>query len=96
MRVRGHAQNILRHHRPGTFELADEYLQFFDIDPGTCKSIFFQQVWRGLGLALHAVGAPKPNSAASGIPLRTPPFKSVSKQPECALDTPTKPQVRYK
>ena len=21
-------------------KLADEYLQFFDIDPGTCKSIF--------------------------------------------------------
>ena len=28
-------------------------LQLFDIDHGTCKSIFLQQARRGLGLALH-------------------------------------------
>ena len=34
-------------------QLADEHLQFFDINLATCKSIFLQQVRRGLGLALH-------------------------------------------
>ena len=34
-------------------QLADEHLQFFDIDHGMCKSIFLQQVRRSLGLALH-------------------------------------------
>ena len=38
---------------PIASELADEHLQFFDIDHGMCKSIFLQQVRRGLGLALH-------------------------------------------
>ena len=27
--------------------------RFFDIDRGTCKSVFLQQVRRCLGLALH-------------------------------------------
>ena len=34
-------------------QLADEHPQFFDIDHGTCKSIFLQQARRSLGLALH-------------------------------------------
>ena len=34
-------------------QLADERLQFFDTDHGPSKSIFLQQVRRGLGLALH-------------------------------------------
>ena len=34
-------------------QLADEHLQIFDIDHGTCKSIFLEQVRRCLGLALH-------------------------------------------
>ena len=34
-------------------QLAEEHLQFFDIDHGMCKSIFLQQVRRSLGLALH-------------------------------------------
>ena len=34
-------------------QLADEHLQFFDLDHGTCKSISLQQVRRSLGLALH-------------------------------------------
>ena len=35
------------------FQLADGHFQFFDIDHGTCKYIFPQQVRRGLGLAMH-------------------------------------------
>ena len=35
-------------------QLANGHLQFFDIDHGTCKSIFLQQVRRGLELALNS------------------------------------------
>ena len=34
-------------------QLAEEHLQYIDIGHGMCKSIFLQQVRRGLGLALH-------------------------------------------
>ena len=34
-------------------QLADGHLQFFNIAHGMCKSIFLQQVQRGVGLALH-------------------------------------------
>ena len=35
------------------FHFKDGHLRFFDIDHGTCKSIYLHQVWRGLGLSLH-------------------------------------------
>ena len=35
------------------FQLTDANPQLFDIDHGTCKSIFLQQARRGLGIALH-------------------------------------------
>jgi hypothetical protein len=34
-------------------ELAADHLQFFDIDPKACKSMFLQQVRRSWGLAAH-------------------------------------------
>ena len=34
-------------------QFAGGHHQLFDIDHGTCKSIFVQEVRRGLGLALH-------------------------------------------
>ena len=34
-------------------QLAGGHPLFFDIDHGTCKSIFLQQIRRSLGLALH-------------------------------------------
>ena len=54
-------------------QLADEHLQFFDIDHGMCKSIFLQQVRRSLGLALHRRWV-RPNSCptASGTSFSTP------------------------
>ena len=34
-------------------QLADEQIQFFDIDHGTCKFVFFQQIRKNPGLVLH-------------------------------------------
>ena len=56
-------------------QLADGHLQFFDIDHGTCKFIFLQQVRRGLGLALHSGWAkPMPDLALTSPSYRTPPW----------------------
>ena len=52
-------------------QLADEQLQFFGIDHGTCKSIVLQQVQRSLGLRVgqtHARPLPGPRSAPQSTP----------------------------
>ena len=54
-------------------QLADEHPQFFEIDHGTCKSIFLQQVQRrGARAMLCTAGRPNSCPAAAGTSFRIP------------------------
>ena len=70
-------------------QLADEHPQLFDIDHGTCKSIFLKQVRRSLGLALShcTAGGPNSYSAAAGTSLNGP-TNPVPRRPRRPIKTP--------